>query len=271
MADVTDSAKSALLLHKEGPLAFITLNRPHKVNAWNGEMYDLLEATVDDIAHDPDIRCVVVRGAGGNFSSGGDLRWYAEQRSEAQARGQVFQYDYPAYRAMDWLRVPVIAAIDGHCLMAGLNFATFYCDIRIATDRARLGFAIPRTGGKPLGAMGNREVYPTPYTWHMSLGNVLYLAVTGEPMTAEAALRAGLIQEVVAPEALDARVRELALRVADLPPERVQASKELYRRYLEASGGFFSRLQELIERPQVSPEGTAAYLQATERVLGHQG
>jgi enoyl-CoA hydratase/carnithine racemase len=236
MAAASDR-EPALLFERDGPLGYITLNRRHRRNAWNGEMYDLLEETVGEIAHDDSIRCVIVIGAGGNFSSGGDLAWYRARRAEARSQGRFFQYGYPSYAAMDWLRVPVIAAIDGYCLMAGLHFATFYCDIRIASDRATLGFAIPETGGEPAGALGNLGVYPTPYTWHMSLGDVLYMAVAGQRFTAEAALRAGLVQEVVPAASLLERATELGQRVALLPSDRVQASKELYRRYLEASGG----------------------------------
>jgi 2-(1,2-epoxy-1,2-dihydrophenyl)acetyl-CoA isomerase len=255
----------AVRLRKEDGLAIMTLNRPDKYNCWNGEMYEQLDEAVDDITHDDSVRCVIVTGAGGNFSSGGDLAWYREQRAAAFEKDRFFQYDYPSYRNMDRLKMPVIAAIDGQCLMAGLNFASFFCDIRIASERAKFSFALPRTGGEPMGGMGNLGQYATPYTWHMSLGNVLYLAAAGGTFDAERAFIAGLVQEVVPAQDLMSRAIELARRIASFPPDRISSSKELYKRYLEFSGAPFERLQELIERPTVSLEGTKNYLEHTSR------
>lgn len=264
MNELAGSDRS-LRLHREGALAIMTLNRPEKFNCWNGDMYDQLGEAVDLIAHDSSVRCVIVTGAGGNFSSGGDFAWYREQRAAAYAEERFFQYEYPSYKEMDRLKVPVIAAIDGYCLMAGLNFATFFCDIRIASDRARFSFALPKTGGEDIGGMGNHGQYPTPYTWHMSLGDVLYLAAGGGTFDAQRAFVAGLVQEVVPGEDLMSRALDIGRRIAEFPPDRISSTKELYKRYLEFSGAPFARLQELIERPTVTLEGTRRYLEHTKR------
>lgn len=258
-------SEPALKWSVNGPIAEIVLNRPERYNCWNGEMYDLLGDAVSAIEEDGGVRCVTVTGAGGNFSSGGDLRWYAERRAEAHARGEHFQYAYPSYRAFGALRMPVIAAIDGQCLMAGLNFATFFCDIRIASERARFHFAIPRNGGQEIGGLGNRGLYPTPYTWHMSLGDVLYLSAAGGEFDAVRAMQAGLLQEVVPHESLASRAREIAERVADLPPDRIRGAKELYKRYLRESHAPIDELAEIVERPTVSLEATERYLEQVRR------
>ena len=239
---IEQSAEKAVLYEKRGPIAFITFNRPKKINCMNGEVYALLQAAVEDFDQDPDLHCAIVSGAGGNFSSGGDFAWYREQRLKAQAEGKVWQYDYPSHRAMARLRKPVIAAIDGHCMAAGLSFAVLFCDIRIATNRAILAFPVAQRG---LGGTGNREGYGMPFTWYMGLGHVLYMMLTGEKLTADVALRMGLVNEVVTPEQLMDRAIELAARMSNGSAMILGAYKELYRKSYEVPGGFFQELQTL--------------------------
>lgn len=235
------------------------LNRPAKINCMNGEMYRLLEEAIEDYANDDGLRCLVISGAGGNFSSGGDLEWFRAERLAAKERGQTFQYDFPAYRAMDRLRKPVIAAIDGYCVGSGFNLALFFCDIRIATPSARLGNPAVLRG---LNDAGNRGAYPMPHTWYTGLGNALYLMLLGEYVDADTSLRMSLINEIVEEEQILARATELAEKIAKGFPELVQNQKVLLKRFQEVPGSFYGRLREIVyssANADLYLEGTAAF------------
>jgi enoyl-CoA hydratase/carnithine racemase len=255
-------SNEVVIYEKKGPIAHIVLNRPEKVNCMNGDVYRLLQAAVEDYGADNELRCAIISGAGGNFSSGGDLRWFREQREAAKARGRTFQYDFPAYRAMDYLRKPVIAAVDGHCLASGFQLALLFCDIRVCTSRARFGSPAVLRG---LNDAGNRGIYPMPFTWYMGLGNALYMMLTGKLLSAEEALRMGIVNEVVGDELqLMPRATELAEMICKNSPRAVQEQKMLLRRFQEVPGSFYSRLREIIFRGEDEAdyfEGTKAFLE----------
>ena len=244
--------KKVVLFKKEGPIAYITLNRPEKINAMNEAVYEQLAEGVKKYTSDDSLLCAIVSGAGGNFSSGGDLKWFLE-RSKAHESA----YDYPPYKALDLCPKPVIAAIDGYCLASGFNCAVLYCDIRIASERAILGIpAVKR--GLPIS-------YPIPFTWHMTLGNALYMVLTGKMLSAEEALRMGIVSEVVSHETLMARATELATTISEAAPLHVRCHKEFLRRFVEAPGCFGQRLIDLVMAPlsssQDSIEGKQAFIE----------
>lgn len=251
-----------LTYEKRGAIAYVTLNRPRVINCINGEMYDLLEEAVDNYAADSELRCMIISGAGGNFSSGGDMKWWAQARAEAEASGKQLEYDFPAYRKMlHQLVKPVIAALDGYCLASGFALALYCCDIRIASDRLKMGtMAVQRA----LNLAGNRNQYAMPLTWYTGLGNTLYLRLTGKHLSAEEALRMGLVNEVVPAEQLMNRATEVAEIVAQAHPVAVARDKILYRRAQEVPGSFFNGLQDLIHSTDHFDdyrEGSKAFLE----------
>jgi enoyl-CoA hydratase/carnithine racemase len=248
-----------VLFEKKGPIAYITLNRPAKLNAMNGEMYEQLAEVVRKYSVDDDFRCAIISGAGGNFSSGGDLKFFEEWH---RTRGPDEQYGFPAYRELERCLKPVIAAVDGYCFASGFNLAVLYCDIRIASERAKFG--IPAvTRGLPL-------PYPLPLTWHMSLGNALYMVLTGKQLTAEEALRMGIVNEVVPHDKLMERAIELAAVIAEAAPIHVRCHKEFLRRFVEAPGSFGQQLVDIIMRPlyysEDTIEGKRAFLEKRKPV-----
>lgn len=214
--------KDVLLFEKRGPIAIITLNRPDKLNAMNGEVYEKLRAAVKEYANDDQLRCAIITGAGNNFSAGGDLKWFAQMREE---HGEDWDFDFPAYKEMDRCPKPIIAAVDGYCIASGLNLAVLFSDFRIASDRAL--FQIPVVK-RPL-----RPPYPMPFTWHMSLGNLLYMFLTGKMITAEEALRMGFVSEVVPHKQLLERAIELATIISEGSPAHMSAHKQYFRRVAE--------------------------------------
>ena len=246
-----------VLFEKKGPIAYITLNRPSKLNAMNGEMYDQLTEAVKQYSTDESLLCAVISGAGDNFSSGGDLKWFQERRE-----ARLGNYDFPAYKALEQCPKPVIAAVDGFCLASGFNCAVLYCDIRIASERAIFGI--------PAVKRGLNLPYPIPFTWHMTLGNALYMVLTGKQLSAEEALRMGIISEVVPHEKLMERATELATIIAESAPMHVRAHKAFLRRFVEVPGSFGQRLIDMIMAPLQSSEdtaeGTKAFLEKRDPV-----
>jgi enoyl-CoA hydratase/carnithine racemase len=264
-----------ILFATEGAISHLVLNRPDKINAMNGELYAALERAAYQYASAPELLCMIISGAGGNFSSGGDLAWFREMREHRRAEGGPATGEtaehatiVSAYNAFGALDKPVIAAIDGYCLASGFNLAVLYCDIRVATDRARLGIPGPRRG------LGVGTGYPMPYTHYTGVGNVLYMMLTGEPMTAEQALRQGFVNEVVAEERLLERARELAAMLTEGNQDEVRGLKRFWRRYPDLPGGSYSMLADLVRHEIDSPtsgngdEAMEAFNRAQEAFLG---
>jgi len=203
----------------EGPLALVTLDRPEVLNALTPEGYADLHAALDRFDADDERRVAIVHGAGGRaFSVGSDLRV-----SAARAGGDddmIVSEDAPPPAR----RKPVIAAIDGYCVGGGLEWA-LQADIRVATPRSSFGLPEPRTGsvaGFGLHVLA-RLIPPT---------EALYLQLTGARIDAERALRCCLVQELVEPERLLDRCRELAGQILECSPGAVAAIKAVVDRQI---------------------------------------
>jgi enoyl-CoA hydratase/carnithine racemase len=126
-------------------VATLILNRPDKMNALNLEMWGEVSGHLGRIADAPDLRCLVVRGAGGNFAAGADL---AEFRAARWTTAQAASYGEAMLRALHGLRdcrYPTVAAIEGNCIGGGLEIAAM-CDLRLASRDARFGIPIQKIG-----------------------------------------------------------------------------------------------------------------------------
>ena len=142
-----------LLFHKEEGVAHITLDRPHVLNAYNTQMRDDLWLALEAVRDDQEVGAVVLAGAGERgFCAGADLTEFGGAPSQAVARQVRFERD--VWGLLLSLRVPVVAALHGYVLGAGLEMALL-CDVRIASDdaefglpEAALGMAPPRAGAK---------------------------------------------------------------------------------------------------------------------------
>jgi enoyl-CoA hydratase len=242
--------ENVLLYEKKGPIAFFTFNRPDQMNAMSQEMCDALEEAVKDYTADDSLLCGVISGAGGNFSAGGDLKQRVKRLHQSYGI-------FPHYRTMENCPKPFIAAVDGYCLASGFNCAAMFCDFRICTERAKFGVPVVRRG---LTAR-----YPNTYTYQMSLGNVMYMVLTGKHLNAEEALRMGLVSEVVPYEQLMERAIELGMMVAEGAPKHVQAYKQYFKRFIESPGSFGQSLVDMIFTPLRSSfdrtEGTEAFIE----------
>lgn len=131
---------------REGDVAVVTLSHPGKLNAISVAMWQALASDFAALSVDPSLRCVVVRGAGGNFAAGADIAEFPEKRADpASVRRYHVETIAPALDAIANCLHPTLAVIDGVCVGGGLEIAC-NCDLRIATADSRFGVPINRLG-----------------------------------------------------------------------------------------------------------------------------
>jgi 2-(1,2-epoxy-1,2-dihydrophenyl)acetyl-CoA isomerase len=213
-----------VLTSREGAVLTITLNRPEVYNAFNRELHAALARALAEAA-DPEIRALVVTGAGRGFCAGQDLKEF--QRISGGIRERLEKTYHPNIRALRTLEKPVLAAVNGPAAGAGLSLACA-CDVRIASEEATFvpGFIgiglVPDSGGT---LFIRRILGERAFEW----------MVSNRRLGAEEALAWGLVSEVVAAELFEDRVRELAAWYAALPTRGVGLTKRLFDRAAGAS------------------------------------
>ena len=209
---------STVLYDKPSPgLANITLNRPEVLNAINLEMRDELWETLHAAEADPDVRVVIFHGAGDRaFSAGADISEFGTAPSVVEARRGRRERDL--WWCMLRMETVLIAAIHGYALGAGIELP-MCCDIRIASDDARIG--LPEVGLGYIPSAGGTQTLPR----HIPPGVALQMILTSDPIDAEAALRHGLVQRVVPREELYPEAEALAERILAMPEHAVKLAK----------------------------------------------
>ena len=218
-----------LLLDVRDGVAHVTLNRPQARNALTFAMYEGLARIATDIAIDPAVKVMVIRGAGDKaFAAGTDIAQFLEFSSGEDG----IAYEERLGRAMAVLErcpKPVIAAIDGACTGGGAAIAAL-CDLRVATRGSRIGFPIARTLGNCLSMSGIARIAAL-----IGPSRVADLVFTARLVAAEEACAIGFITEVVDDGvALTARIEALSQTVASMAPLTLRATKEQLRRLREA-------------------------------------
>ncbi|GAB3661955.1 crotonase/enoyl-CoA hydratase family protein [Ramlibacter alkalitolerans] len=228
-----------LLYEQDGPVVTLTLNEPARRNPLTGNsaVADFL-AAIDRIHADRSVRAVIVTGAGTAFSSGGDIKDMERQSSGALGGMQIRQeYRTGIQRlplALYNLEVPVIAAVNGAAIGAGLDLACM-CDIRIASEHAKFAESFVKLGIIP----GDGGAWLLPRL--IGLSRASELSFTGEVIGAQQAAEWGLVSRVVAAGELMATAKELAGRIAANPPHAVRLTKRLIREAMH------TRLDTLLE------------------------
>lgn len=243
----------SIIYEKKGQMAYITINRPHVLNAIDPKTNQELEKVWLDFRDDPEVWVAILTGAGDKaFCSGVDLNKSAPgmgpksalmgaERRQGFSRGPGFGTITRGFET--WK--PIIAAINGHCLAGGLEIA-LACDIRIASDTASFGMTQVRWGMIP-GAGGTQRLPRL-----IPFGKAVELCITGEIISAEEALRYGIINHIVSPEELLEEAQKMAEKICERGPLAVRAVKELILRGMkmpldEALCLEFSLLNALLE------------------------
>ncbi len=211
-------------LEIDNAVATIVLNRPEKLNAWSWESARQITARADEIRFNTDVRVVIVRAEGRAFCAGVDLGMPEDRitgRSPAEkVRNyyEKFRWVHERFHVLSNLPQPVIMAIHGYCLGAGLEVAMMG-DIRIAAENARFALPEPKVGVS-IDAGGDLRLVT-----EIGAGWTKLLAFTGRRIDAETAARIGIVQEVVPNDRLLQHVRELADEIAANAPLGVQGIK----------------------------------------------
>jgi 2-(1,2-epoxy-1,2-dihydrophenyl)acetyl-CoA isomerase len=208
---------SVVLTERQGAVLLVTLNRPEQLNALNPELLGALAETWHD-AGDPEIRAVVVTGAGRGFCAGADLHGFAGSRHPGS--GGMRHTFHPHILGLANLAKPVIAAVNGTAAGAGLSVA-LAADVRMCSETARFVPAFAKIGlGPDCGAsyfLPRIVGYPRAFEWLAS----------ARPLSAAEALAWGLVNRVVASESLLVEALELATQMADMPGLAVAVTKRL--------------------------------------------
>jgi enoyl-CoA hydratase/carnithine racemase len=204
-----------------GAVAWVTMQREHRLNALDDSQIAGLVAAFDGCASDPDLRAVVLTGSGRAFIGGADI----DEMSDLDATGgrRFIASLHRACAAVRACPVPVIAAINGYCLGGGLEVAAA-CDLRIAVGSARFAMPEVRLG---LPSVIEAALLPRLVGW----GKAAELVLTAAEIDAAEAHRIGLVQKVAADDGLDAGVEHWLAELCAAGPVALKAQKALLRRW----------------------------------------
>jgi methylglutaconyl-CoA hydratase len=242
-------AYTFLTTRRDGPVEYLTLNRPDVRNAFNEHVLEELTRWADATASDKAVRCAVLAGAGKVFCAGADLTWMSKMVSytpeenvrDARAAARMFS-------ALDSLPVPLIGRVHGAALGGGSGLAAV-CDIVVADQNAVFGFTEVKLGIMP--------AVISPYALaKIGRSAARELFLTGMRFDAERAKEIGLVHAVVPIDHLDVKVGEYVQEVLSSGPEGIAAAKALIPRvWTRLAGDAADITAEAIAQRRVSAEG----------------
>ena len=247
-------------LTTDGAIATVTFNRPERRNAITFAMWNQLQRLLVDLREDPAVRVIVFRGAGGKaFSAGADISEFATHRNNA-AKATLYNAAFDA--AMDQAEAvgkPTICLIEGACVGGGCEFSTA-CDIRIASETARMGVPIARLG-LPIAYREMRRMVRL-----VGHAKTMELLLTAAIIAAPEAHSIGLVNHVVPASEVEAFTYDMAGRIASLAPVVHRVHKEILHTVLEqpALDGLTPSHQALAVSPYETDdfqEGWRAFLE----------
>lgn len=213
----TATSTDPILWRREGQIGHITLNRPKAFNSISIELAEQLEAALGELAADSD--AIIIRGAGGNFSAGGDLKFIRENRSDPKVMRSLAEAVGRALDLIGTLPVPVVAAVEGFCLAGGFELLQA-CDFAVAAEDATIGdghveFAqLPGGGGtvRPVRNLGRQAA--------------LGILLTGDRFTGAEAAARGLVHRAFPAGKFEEGVAELAVQLTRRGRGALQAIKQ---------------------------------------------
>ncbi|HET7322616.1 MAG TPA: enoyl-CoA hydratase-related protein [Longimicrobiaceae bacterium] len=210
---MSERGAALVLSRRDGAVARITLNRPERLNAFFGTMRDDLAAAVNEAAAAPEVRVIVITGAGRAFCAGADVEVMERLLSAGDQEGfaDLVQAGVRVVRAVRLAPQPVVAAVNGVAAGAGASLAAA-CDLRIAADSASIGFTFNKIGLHP--DWGATYFLPR----LVGSGRAAELLLSARIVSAEEAMSHGLFQRVAPAAQFEAAVEETARQLAGKPP-----------------------------------------------------
>ncbi len=248
-----------MLMRRDGAIGHMIFNQPEKRNAVSLSMWERASEILDAFEADPDVRVVVLSGAGGKaFVSGADISEFEDKRGTAEAQQHYNAQTGKVYERIEAFPKPTVAMIDGFCIGGGLNLACV-CDIRICSDKSQFGMPAARLAlGYPFTAIKRLAAI-------VGIANARDLMFTARRIDAEHAARIGLVQQVVLESALEAVVSEYAGGIADNAPLTVATMKFISTQVLADPGERdLARCDEMVARCFASEdfkEGRRAFME----------
>jgi enoyl-CoA hydratase len=222
--------KDIVLIDEPVPMVRrITMNRPEKRNALNHPLRGAILESLRDADRDPDVRVMIIRGAGPSFSAGYDLgggnAGYELPFYTPAGEGQ-----WPRHVTEGWMSIwdlakPVIAQVHGYCLAGGSELATG-CDLVYIAEDAQMGYPAVRFGVPDMHF----------HAWFLGMRRAMEMMITGESISGIEAVNEGWANRAFPASELDAAVLEMAQRIASIAPELVQLNKRLVHRQMDAMG-----------------------------------
>jgi 2-(1,2-epoxy-1,2-dihydrophenyl)acetyl-CoA isomerase len=251
-----------ILFEKSGGVANVALNRPKKLNAFDGTMHEELYEALEVAASDDEVRCVVLRGEGKGFSAGADLAQIVEGADGDPDLGEYLRSTYSRLVSrMVSMEKPIVAALHGPVYGAGVGIA-LACDLRLAAESTTFSVAFIKIGLMP--DAGVSFLLPR----LVGLGRAMEMSLLGDAVDAEEAYRIGLVNRIVSDDTLAEEATALAQRLAAMPTSALGKTKHA----LYAS--FESDLETALEREaegqtfcgytQDHREGVAAFFEKRE-------
>lgn len=253
-----------LTLHHDGEVAELVVDRAAKRNAMSLEMWESLPRLVAEVDADPTVKVLVVRGDGPHFCAGADIGEFADKRGTPAAAAHYGDAVEAAAHALTELAKPTIALVQGYCIGGGCELA-LACDLRLADTTAQ--FAI--TPAK-LGIVYN-------FTSTRQLVSVVgpsfakYLLLSANRVDASEALRVGLVDQLVEPEALDKAGAELAATICSRSQVSVRGAKRMVQKVLDGLDTTDDEARALPLDAVSDPdyrEGVAAFLAKRAPIFG---
>jgi len=216
-----------LLVERDEHVAFITLNRPERLNAITGPMLDALAQALVELDEDREVRAIVLTGAGRGFCAGLDLQDQVSGQGLGQGDGigtttAKFNLRDAPPTVLHNLDTPTICALNGGAAGYGMDLA-LGCDIRLASETAKLSAAFTKRGVLP--ESGGTWLLPRIVGW----SKAAEIMFTGRTLDAAQCKEAGLVSDVVPADSLMQTARDLAHEIAGNAPLAVQATKRMMR------------------------------------------
>ncbi|MDN5347606.1 MAG: enoyl-CoA hydratase [Clostridia bacterium] len=246
-----------LKYEKEGNIAILTFNRPEARNALSNAMVEELEQALTLIEADKELRALIITGAGDKaFMAGADIKELVDRdfklgREQTKRRQEIMN-------RLEKLPIPVIAAVNGYALGAGLEIA-LACTLRVASENAR--FASPEVNLGIIPGDGATQRLPR----LIGKGRAMEMVLTGELIDAQKAYEIGLVNKVVPLAELMDAAKQLAAKIISKAPLAVQYAKEAVNAALETSLteglAYESYLHALCCATEDKKEGVAAFLE----------
>lgn len=216
---------------REGPILYLTLNRPERANSFSAQMLRDFDAALESARSDESARVVVIRGEGRGFSAGYDMSENDDSATQGR-RDPLAEYRHDRTLVERWLRIwdfpkPVIAQVHGYC-MGGATQLAFLCDLTYVAQDTRIQYAAMRAGGGLI-----------PPTWALAIGPKRakeFGLAAGVTISGRTAAQWGWANHALPVEELAATVRDMAVRIAVEPPGLVELEKAAINRVFEAAG-----------------------------------